>query len=88
MNSKGDANMWWIIIGAVLALVVVIVLMVIFTGRSNIIDQGLLDCQSKGGSCNYPTDIECRTATGNPSHSFECPGGNEQQPCCFGIKSS
>ncbi len=78
--------MWWIIIGAVLALVVLIVLMIIFTGRSNIIDKGLLDCESKGGSCIYPTDSECRTAKGNPSHSFECPD-NKEYPCCFGVKS-
>lgn len=76
MNSKGDANMWWIIIGAVIALVVLIVLMVIFTGKANVLETGLLDCKSKGGECSSscpPNTIE--------SSAFSCP--TNQGVCCL-----
>lgn len=76
--------MWWIIIGAVIALVVMIVLMVMFTGKSNTLQGGLLDCTSKGGSCGK-TQVECTSAAvgGTWSEVFECSG---QKGCCFESK--
>ncbi len=76
--------MWWIIIGAVVALVVMIVLIVMFTGRGTKLEQGLLDCQSKGGRCDYSTPDLCRAAKGTPSMAFDCP--DTTSPCCFGVK--
>jgi len=78
-TKKGDASMWWIIIGAVLALVVMIILMVLFTGKTRPLDQGLSDCNSKGGIC-----VAARTLC--PQNSlkssvFSCDQGGE---CCVG----
>ncbi len=85
MNSRGSANMWWIIIGAVIALVVMIVLMVIFTGKTNTLEKGLLSCESKGGQCLEKTD--CTNKKGVAS-SFECPViPKKENVCCFGIKT-
>ena len=84
MNRKADANMWWIIIGAVIALIVMIVLMTIFTGGTTKVGKGLLDCEGQGGSCDFSTVQLCKDAEGTPSKSFECPGKPEDYPCCFG----
>jgi len=51
MSKKASANMWWIIIGAVIALVVMIILMVMFTSKSTKLEGGLSSCESKGGVC-------------------------------------
>lgn len=88
---KGDANMWWIIIGAVIALVVMIVLLVFFTGRSATLESGILDCAGKGGVC-VSDDQSCVREEGSEepgtiSRAFQC--SSEQKAdgktvCCFG----
>jgi len=93
MNQKADANMWWIIIGAVVALVVLIVLMVIFTGKVNPLERGLLDCESKGGKCLSETECrapDVRGKVGTISSAFECTGSrtNPGGVCCFRESSS
>lgn len=80
MNSKGDANMWWIIIGAVIALVVLIVLMVIFTGKTGKLEIGLSDCLGKSGQCVSVSDL-CPERT-LESSAFDCPADKK---CCIGI---
>jgi len=86
MNKKGGSEIWWIIVVAVVALVVMIVLIVMFTGRSNRLELGLLDCESKGGSCGYLTVEDCRdNGKGTPSTAFECKDSPDK-PCCFGTK--
>ncbi|MBI4983362.1 hypothetical protein HZC32_01855 [Candidatus Woesearchaeota archaeon] len=84
MNKKADASMWWIIIGAVIALVVLIVLMVIFTGKTGKLEGGLLDCESKGGVC-LPDDNTCQLQEGSVSPAFDCSASktNPQGICCF-----
>jgi hypothetical protein len=79
---KGIASMWWIIVGAVIALVVMIVLIVLFTGKTKIVERGLLECESKGGSCDYVDANYCREEGGTPSTQFSCP--DKDVPCCFG----
>ena len=83
LNKKADANMWWIIIGAVIALVVLIILMVIFTGKSNKLEGGLLDCESKSGKCI--DENSCRALDGTVSSAFDCSGSktNPAGICCF-----
>lgn len=76
--------MWWIIIGAVIALVVLIVLMVIFTTKSGRLEGGLLDCQSKGGTC--VTEPECIAKSGTISKAFDCNQG-DAIICCFSSKA-
>lgn len=91
-GRKADANMWWIIIGAVIALVVLIIMMVIFTGKSGKLEGGLLDCESKGGEC-IPLGSDCRNlkdgTSGTISSAFDCSAskrGTVNGVCCFGSK--
>ncbi len=85
MLKKADANMWWIIIGAVVALVVMVVLIVLFTEKTTTVEGGLLDCESKGGTCVEETT--CRiNYQGTVSSAFKCP--NKAKPeCCFGVRT-
>jgi hypothetical protein len=84
--KKGSANMWWIIIGAVIALVVMIILMVMFTGKSNKLELGLMSCEGKDGICNLNPQ-ECKDTGGTVSYAFECSeeqkGGKANARCCF-----
>ena len=77
--KKADANMWWIIIGAVLALIVLIVLMVLFTGKTGKFGVGVSGCESKGGVCVGDTSA-CPARTFS-SPAFDCA---KEQTCCFG----
>ena len=81
--TKADANMWWIIIGAVIALVVLIVMMVIFTGKTQPLQQGLSNCEGKGGACAV-TGEACPQYT-LKSTAFDCPTG---RVCCVGSPKS
>ena len=80
MSKKASANMWWIIIGAVIALVVMIILMVMFTGKSSKLEGGLLNCESKGGDCSG-NEQACAQKGGTVSWAFECKEGTNA--CCF-----
>lgn len=77
VSAKASADMWWIIIGAVLALVVLIVLMVIFTGKVPV--DAFSDCESKSGLC---TEMACPQGTVKSS-AFVCV--QEGQNCCLGL---
>jgi hypothetical protein len=78
--KRGSANMWWIIIGAVIALVVMIILMVMFTGKTQPLEKGLSSCESKGGAC--ATDgTPCPTNT-FASSAFDCEA--DKSICCIG----
>lgn len=89
MNKKADANMWWIIIGAVIALVVLIVLLVIFTSKSGKLEGGLLDCASKGGECVaedkcVTVNSDGTTTKGTIASAFDC--SDKSTKCCFKSK--
>jgi hypothetical protein len=77
MERKGSANIWWIIIGAVMALVILVVLLVIFTQRTQPLNQELDNCLGKGGVCAL--DKPCPKGT-LPSNAFSCSEGK----CCLG----
>ena len=76
-SKKASADMWWIIIGAVIALVVMIILMVMFTGKTRPLEEGLSACESKGGVCS---SLDCPKGTLSSS-SFDCNEGS----CCIGV---
>ncbi|MFH0701887.1 MAG: hypothetical protein V2A62_05640 [Candidatus Woesearchaeota archaeon] len=82
MNRKADASMWWIIIGAVIALVVLIILMIIFTGKTNKLEGGLSDCQGKGGVC-VTAGSACPMYT-LESSAFSCSTNSGSDKCCLG----
>jgi hypothetical protein len=75
--KKASANMWWIIIGAVIALVVLVVLLVIFTDKTGDLEKGLSSCDGKGGVC--VSEETCPIGTLSAS-AFECSDGK----CCIG----
>ncbi len=79
---KGSTEMWWIIIGAVIALVVLIILLVLFTGKTGGLEKGLTECEGKGGVCTNSGTKECPGNT-LTSTSFVCsdPGAI----CCLGV---
>ena len=80
MNKKADANMWWIIIGAVIALVVLIILMVIFTTKTGKLEGGLSECGGKSGVC-VSSGGNCPMST-LQSSAFTC--SNPSEKCCIG----
>ena len=81
MLKKGQANTFWIVIGAVIALIVLVVLLLIFTGKTNILEQGLADCEAKGGTCDYSS---CPTGT-IKQNFFDCSkSDNPEGVCCIG----
>ncbi len=84
---KGSTEMWWIIIGAVIALIVLIILLVLFTGKTQGLEGGLTECEGKSGVCaTSPTDntSPCPSNTIQTS-AFTCTGN---QVCCVGITKS
>ncbi len=81
MNSKASSEMWWVIIGAVIALIVLIVLLVLFTGKTRGLEGGLTDCAGKGGVCVASGDCPSNTLQ---SGTFECSDSVKPQ-CCVGI---
>ena len=78
MMRKGDANIWWIIIGAVIALVVLIVIILIFTQKTGGLSTGLSNCEGKSGVCAPPGVCPTNTLAAS---AFTCTSGNE---CCVG----
>lgn len=75
---KGQANTFWIIIGAVIALVVMVVLLLMFTTKGNILEQGVSSCEGKAGKCELGTTCP----TGTLKSPFEC--GSPDEVCCIG----
>ena len=71
--------MWWIIIGAAIALIVLIIITIIFTGQTSIVNQELGECRSKGGVC-MPAGDDCPRGT-LTKPTFSC---GEVGKCCIG----
>ena len=82
--EKGQANVFWIIIGAVIALVVLAVLLLMFTGKTTVLEQGISGCEVAGGECK-PSKEACKVLNGTVVSSFECGTG---QLCCLGIEAN
>ena len=80
--KRASANMWWIIIGAVIALVVMIILMVMFTGKSGKLESGLSGCESKGGICVPNSDNKGCPKGSLSATTFDCKSNSEL--CCLG----
>lgn len=83
--EKGQANVFWIIIGAVIALVVLAVLLLMFTGKTNTLEQGISGCEVAQGKCL--TEQKCAQEKGSKVETFDCPkeGGTI---CCMGTESN
>lgn len=90
-SNRASANMWWIIIGAVIALVVMIILMVMFTGKTKPLEQGLSSCENKGGLCMGVANAQsqdcnkiCGEAVPKRAYGGTLFGCNENKCCCIG----
>ncbi len=79
MEKKGATFTWSVIIGAVIALVVLIVLLVIFTEKTATAERGLSQCEGKGGICVIEEE-PCPVRTLETA-AFDCPTG---RACCLG----
>ncbi|MBU0470174.1 MAG: hypothetical protein KKA62_05620 [Nanoarchaeota archaeon] len=87
IKKKGEFDMWWIVIGAVLVLVVITILLLIFKGGAEKGESGFMGCLSKGGSCK--TLEACSDEGGTISETFRCEEKDgETQYCCFIAKES
>ena len=74
MNKKGEISMN-VIIAAAIALIVLVVLILIFTGRIHLFTTEVNSCTNSGGSCvdlaNYGTsDAACKAWGGDYSKSM------------------
>ncbi|MBU1112142.1 MAG: hypothetical protein KJ896_05160 [Nanoarchaeota archaeon] len=85
LDKKAQANTFWIIIGAVIALIVMIVLLLMFTGNTKILGSGLVDCEAKGGKCDHGLGKSCPDGYVKQSF-FTCnPEDWPDKPaCCVG----
>ena len=68
-----------VIIIAALAIIVLIVLAVIFSGRVKLFGQGLKDCEAQGGDCSGYSESSCRSAGGAVIPNTDCTSG----VCCI-----
>lgn len=83
--EKGQANVFWIIIGAVIALVVLAVLLLMFTGKTNTLEQGISGCEVAQGKCM--TEQQCKDEGGSKVTTFDCPKEGDKI-CCMGSESN
>ncbi len=81
MKRRAQANTFWIIIGAVIALVVMVVLLLLFTGKTNVLEQGLVDCEAKGGQC--VVGVSCNDGQIKQDF-FDCSKYEGERVCCLG----
>ena len=80
-SKKAQGNTFWIIIAAVIAIVVMVVILVLFTGKTNTVDKGLLDCESKGANAKCVDKGQCATLGGTLAPTFQC--SEDTKECCF-----
>lgn len=79
------------IVIAAIALLVLVILALIFTGRINVFSRGVAECSSQGGKC-FSDSCGTETALNSPSEyppaSVACAKANENKPyCCLPIQS-
>ena len=88
MEIKGQGRTFWIVVIAIVALAVMVVLLVMFTSKTGALETGLMDCQSKRGTCTAPVggDCEktCKDAGMSNSRIFSC--YEKTKCCCLGIE--
>lgn len=79
MNKKGDLSITVIIIAA-LALLVLVVLSIIFLGRTNIFVDNVSDCENNGGKC-----IDADSCTGDYSRIVDHVCDADSKVCCLTV---
>lgn len=90
MNKKGDLSLN-VIVMATVAVIVLVVLIYIFLNGANVGRDGILSCESKGGSCVVATDDKKCPDAGQTYASWTCK--DKDKICCtnndelFGIST-
>jgi len=82
MNKKGQGISMNVIIVAAIALLVLVVLSIIFLGRTGDFGKGVADCENKGGQCESGGD--CTTDADEYNTKFpgwKCPTTTDA--CCI-----
>ena len=97
MTTKAQGRTFWIVVTAIVALVVLVILLMIFTGKTGLLETNLLNCEGKGGFCTAKgtaTDLNgvCNTACSGQKYSscsyssaFGCKN-SQIDICCLGVK--
>ena len=83
--KKGDANVFWVLVFAVLALVVLLVLSVIFGKGITNVREDLAGCTVRGGACTSAT--QCLEGEFKFEKENICPLTSDKKPqiCCVKI---
>ena len=84
--KRGQGNVMWILVVAIVVLVAGAILIVMFSGRTGDTNTALQSCVSKGGTCTVEkTPMDCGD-NGFPVEVFSCPDlGDKKQVCCVGL---
>ena len=91
MFRKAEGLSLNIIVIAAIALLVLVVLSVVFIGKTGVFVKESDDCQNKGGRCADP-GVSCGMVGTNvedyktPYSAWKCP--NEGETCCIGVAAT
>jgi hypothetical protein len=82
-SKKGIELALNVVVFAVIALIVLVVVIFIFGGKSAIFSKGVSTCETLGGECS---DTNCLTGTpSRPALNGECPKDSGKPFCCAKI---
>lgn len=80
---KGQSMSIGVIIAAILALLVLVILALIFTGRIGDVNKDIGNCENKGGVC-FPDNVGCDPDQGYTSYpSWTC---SDNYVCCLKLQ--
>lgn len=79
MEKKGQGEMFWVIVFAVLAIVVLVVLIAVFGSRISVFDKDVQSCTLRGGTCQ----ALCGSNT-QQIENVKCPT-TEKPVCCLAL---
>ncbi len=80
MPSRGSTNTIGIVVGAAIALVVLVVLLLMLTNGATDFNQGVSACERNGGICSQ-AGLGCPQLM-LPAPTFEC---SQEEKCCVGL---
>ena len=82
IDNKGDASIFWIIIGAVLALAILVILISIATNRVGVFNTDIQQCVFRGGTCQADACVD----TARQIDGATCPKKDtKDQYCCVKV---
>lgn len=83
-RKRGQGISLTMIVLAAIALIILLVMIAIFSGKAKLITSNLESCEAKGGECS-PKEKSCADHFNNPSYGpllgFTCT--NKEEKCCI-----